>query len=274
MDIVYTSRVIEVRELPFFDLDDTLNCGQAFRFFPDDEGGWQGIVRGRQIRMTSMPGGVRLEGCDRQEFDSLWRHYLDLDRDYGAIRRGFLSDPTFGRCAQYAPGIHILRQEAWEALISFIISQNNNVPRIKGIVQRLCEGFGEPVPGGYAFPVPQRLAKLSEEDLSPLRAGWRAAYILDAARQVADGRIDLDAIEQMPLKDTRAQLQKIKGVGLKVAECVLLYGMGRMEAFPLDVWMKRAMATLFPGRCPEDFGPYAGIAQQYIFNYSRMEKIG
>ena len=169
----------------------------------------------------------------------------------------------------YAPGIRVLHQPAWEALAAFIMSQNNNVPRIKGIIERLCTAFGDPLAWGYDFPPPERLAGLGEEDLRVLRCGWRWEYLLDAAEKVASGLLPLDQVAVLPLPEARQALQSIKGVGPKVAECVLLYGMGRLEAFPLDVWMKRAMKILFPGKKPEDFGPYAGIAQQYIFHYCR-----
>lgn len=152
----------------------------------------------------------------------------------------------------------------------FIISQNNNIPRIKGIVERLCRTFGQPLKNDdYGFPSPRDLAGLDESALSPLRCGWRAGYILDAARRVYSGEIKLDEVAAMPIDKARKTLMLIRGVGPKVAECVLLYGMGRYQAFPLDVWMKRAMSNLFPDLSPHSFGKYAGIAQQYIFHYIR-----
>ena len=273
MQIADTIQGVQVCGLAHFSLAETLDCGQAFRFSFQD-GRWQGIAQGRQARLIQKEDGFVLEGCSLAEFERQWRRYFDLDRDYEAIRQSFLADPALAVCARYAPGIRILRQDAWETLVSFIVSQNNHVPRIKGIIERICTLFGEPVVGGYAFPTAQKLANLDEPALEPLRAGWRSGYILDAARRVADGRLPLDQIACLPLKEAREALMTVRGVGPKVAECVLLYGMGRMEAVPLDVWMKRAMALLFPGRTPEDFGPYAGIAQQYIFHYSRMQKIG
>ena len=273
MQVVETIQGVQVRGLAHFSLAETLDCGQAFRFSLR-EGCWQGIAQGMQARLLQREDGLILAGCSREAFERQWRRYFDLDRDYEAIRQDFLKDPALAVCARYAPGIRILRQEAWETLISFIISQNNHVPRIKGIIDRLCALFGEPVDGGYAFPTAQRLAELDEQALAPLRAGWRSSYILDAARRVADGRLPLDQVADLPLVQAREALMTVRGVGPKVAECVLLYGMGRFEAFPLDVWMKRAMSLLFPGRTPADFGPYAGIAQQYIFHYSRMQKIG
>lgn len=252
-----------------FDLETTLDCGQCFRFMRLKDGYWSGVAGSHPLTIGQTPDGIHMKGISLQDFETFWRGYFDLDRDYAAIRQGFPAHPRLEPCMTYAAGMRILKQDAFEALISFIISQNNNVPRIKGIVQRLCEAFGEPLGGVYAFPVPDRLATLSIDDLAPLRSGWRAAYILDAAQKVASGAIDLVSVAQMPLADARKALQAIHGVGPKVAECVLLYGMGRLEAFPLDVWMKRAMNDLFPDMAPAGFGEYAGIAQQYIFHYCR-----
>ena len=151
-----------------------------------------------------------------------------------------------------------------------MVSQNNNIRRIQGIVERLCQLFGEPLEGGKrAFPTAERVAGLSPEELAPLRCGYRAAYVLDAAEMVASGRLDLERVAREPAGFGREELQRIRGVGPKVAECALLYGFHKTECFPMDVWMKRAMKTLLPGLRPEDFGTNAGLAQQYIFHYSR-----
>ena len=253
-----------------FDLAQTLDCGQCFRFAPTGDGGWFGAAGGHAAGLRFEGESLVLEGATAAEFEGFWRDYLDLDRDYAAVRAAFARDPRLAPCVAFAPGIRVLRQPAFEALIAFIVSQNNNVPRIKGILARLCALFGEPLPGGA------RAVTAPGSQLAPLRSGWRAGYILDAARQVAAGTVDLQAVAVMPLADARRELTRIRGVGPKVAECVLLYGMGRLECFPMDVWMKRAMARLFPeetGKMPESapaiFGPYAGIAQQYIFHYCR-----
>ena len=254
-----------------FDLAQTLDCGQCFRFAPTGDGGWFGAAGGHAAGLRFEGESLVLEGATTAEFKGFWRDYLDLDRDYAAVRAAFARDPRLAPCVAFAPGIRVLRQPAFEALIAFIVSQNNNVLRIKGILARLCALFGEPLPGGArAFPAPDRLAACGEAELAPLRSGWRAGYILDAARQVAAGTVDLQAVAVMPLADARRELTRIRGVGPKVAECVLLYGMGRLECFPMDV------ARLFPeetGKMPESapaiFGPYAGIAQQYIFHYCR-----
>ena len=252
-----------------FNLEHTLDCGQCFRFSMRPDGSWHGVAGNKPLTLRNMENGILFENVSLEEFNSFWRVYFDLDRDYAEIRSQFPDHPALRNSTDFTYGVRILRQDAWEALISFIISQNNNVPRIKGIIDRLCRNFGEPVGQDYAFPSPAALAKLNVEDLGVIRCGFRAAYILDAAKKVNSGEIDLNEISKMPIVDARKALQAIKGVGPKVAECVLLYGMGRLEAFPLDVWMKCAMSHLFPGYTPESFGKYAGIAQQYIFHYCR-----
>ena len=271
MVIEETREGIRVSEVPWLELEPTLDSGQCFRFRREEDGCWTGVAGQHPLTLRETSDGLLFIGIAREEFEGFWRGYFDLDRDYEAIVAGFPDDERLQECLRFAPGVRILCQEGFETLISFLFSQNNNVPRIKGIIERLCRSFGDPIGEGfYGFPSPERLAALSEEDLAPLRCGWRGAYVLDAARKVASGTVDLKTVAALPIGEARQALQTIKGVGPKVAECVLLYGMHRLDAFPLDVWMKRAMATLFPGKTPEDFGPYAGIAQQYLFHYSRM----
>lgn len=265
----------KVRDL---DLRETLDCGQCFRWRETAEGSFAGVVRGRAVRVCMDGDRLTIEGAPETD-RALWADYFDLDLDYGMIKRALSAiHPTLAEAARFAPGIRILNQEPFEALISFIISQNNNIKRIAGIVDRLCAYFGEPIGDSgtcsadflHAFPTPERLAALSADDLAPIRAGFRHRYIIDAAQKVADGTVDLEMLRKLPYEEARAQLMQITGVGVKVADCVLLYGLHRLDGFPLDVWMKRAMATLFPGLDPAAFGRYAGIAQQYIFHYSRM----
>lgn len=253
------------------DLAQTLDCGQCFRWVEREDGGFDGVAFGRSVTVRLDGTDLYIENADESDRE-LWHSYFDLGLDYGKIR-GEISaiHPILADAAKYAPGIRILRQEPYEALCTFIISQNNNIKRIKGIVQRLCEQFGDRLPDGtYAFPDAEKMASLTADDLAPLRAGFRNRYLVDAARKVADGDVDLEKCRDCDYEEARRELMQITGVGVKVADCALLFGLHRIEAFPLDVWMKRAMATLFPGMTPGDFGQYAGIAQQYIFHYSRM----
>ena len=245
-------------------LGQTLDCGQSFRWSLTADGAWEGVARGRFLRITG-------ETLPRVLRDPFWADYFDMGLDYAAVRAGFCAmDPVLAAAARYAPDIHILNQDPWEALCSFVLSQCNNIARIKGLVGRLCGAFGEPLDGTHrAFPTPEALARAGESGLRALGCGFRAAYLAEISRLAADGAVDWQALRRQPLGEARADLTKLPGVGPKVADCTLLYGLHRLDAFPMDVWMKRAMGTLLPGKQPSDFGPYAGIAQQYLFHYSR-----
>ena len=255
-----------------FELAQTLDCGQAFRWRENGDGSFTGAAFGRVVTLSKDGDSLTIDGASESDFEAVWSDYFDLRRDYAEIRSA-LSElhPTMKEAASFAPGIRILSQEPWEALCSFVISQNNNIPRIKLIIDRLCAEFGDDIGGGWrSFPSAQTVAALTPDDLAPLKAGFRNRYIIDAAQKVAGGDIDLEALREAPIEDARSELMKITGVGVKVANCTLLYGLHRLDCFPLDVWMKRAMSVLFPTLTPESFGQYGGIAQQYIFHYSRM----
>lgn len=271
MNCIETENGILFKNVRDFDLAQTLDCGQSFRWEELENGDFKGVAFDREVTVHLDGGDFYIFG-GKAEDCALWSDYFDLDFDYGIIKNELSElSPVLKDAAEYAPGIRILKQDSWEALCSFIISQNNNIPRIKGIIKRLCESFGDKTPdGGFTFPSAQRLSQLTVEDLAPLKSGFRAKYLIDAAQRVSFGEVNLDEVRIMPIDEARQSLMKIKGVGPKVAECALLYGMHRLECFPMDVWMKRAMAVLLPEFTIEDLGQYAGIAQQYIFHYSRM----
>ena len=254
-----------------FDLKNTFDCGQCFRWNENPDGSFTGIVKDKCVRIYRDSDKIIIENSSEDDFKNLWENYLDLTVCYDDIRNEIISLDSRLKCAvDSIDGIRILNQEPWEALCSFIISQNNNIPRIKIIVSRLCENFGEPINGGYTFPSADKIAELTVDDLAPLRSGFRAKYIIDAAQKVSSGEVNLEKMRTAPIDECRKELMTIKGVGPKVAECTLLYGLHRLEAFPIDVWMKKALSTLFNGISPENLGQYAGIAQQYIFHYSRL----
>lgn len=263
---------ILVHNVSSLELAQTLDCGQAFRWTENEDKSFSGVAYGKFLTVALQGEDLCILGTDEADFLKIWKNYFDLDLDYSAIREEIRQiHPVLNEAAEFAPGIRILQQEPWEALCTFIISQNNNIKRIKGIVERLCESFGENIDGcHYSFPSAERLAALRPDDLAPLRAGFRNRYIIDAAQKVTAHEVELEACRTLPYAEARRELCKITGVGTKVADCALLFGLHRIEAFPLDVWMKKAMSKLFPDMKPEDFGRYAGIAQQYIFHYSRM----
>ncbi len=258
----------------YLSLPQTLDCGQAFRFEPMTDTKWGGVACDRYIEMEIIKENILvLYGVGEEEFEAVWRDYLDLDRSYTEIIQKISSHKVLKAAAEYGKGIRVLNQPPWETLCSFIISQNNNIKRIKGIITRLCENFGDKIEGGYTFPTAEKLAKLKPEDLSELRAGFRAKYIIDAARKVTSGEVNLEILKGLPYGEAQAELLKITGVGPKVADCALLFSHRHIEALPKDVWIKRALQVLFGGELPEVALPYAGIVQQYIFFYARETKL-
>ncbi len=269
MDIKFENNKIYIKNPKNFDLAQTLDCGQAFRWSQNDNGVWRGIAFGKYIELYEKDGDIIITGSNQNDFENIWRNYFDLDRDYAKIIKDISVNETVKKAAEYSSGIRLLNQEPWEALCSFIISQNNNIPRIKGIVKRLCESFGEKIEGGYTFPFAQTIAKLTVDDLAVIRSGFRAKYILDAAQKVSSGEIDLETLKFIDYDAAREKIMTIKGVGPKVADCVLLYGLSHKNAFPRDVWINRALDNLFDGKIPDCVGNYGGIVQQYIFHYIR-----
>lgn len=253
-----------------FVLSETLDCGQAFRWKSlENENGYEGFSKDRYLKIMCDGDSIILKNTKESDFTQYWATYFDLDTDYSALKLQYSADNTLKNACVFAPGIRLLRQDKWEALCSFIISQNNNIPRIKGIIERLCETFGDKSEYGYTFPSAEAIADKTVEELAPLRAGFRARYILDAAKKVASGEIKLEEISLMPYEEARAELMKITGVGVKVADCALLYGMYRIESFPVDVWIKRVLAEYYPEGLPECVKGSEGIAQQYLFHYIR-----
>ena len=257
-----------------FCLSETLDCGQAFRWKPlCDEDGFEGFSGSKYLKVLNYNDYIVFKNTTADDFENYWAYYFDLNTDYSYLKQKYSSDETLKKACEYAPGIRLLRQDKWEALCSFIISQNNNIPRIKGIIERLCENFGDKTENGYTFPSANVIAKKSVDDLAPLRAGFRARYIIDAAKKVSSGEVNLDKVSTMPYDEARAELMKIVGVGIKVADCTLLYGMYRTEAFPVDVWIKRVLCEYYPNGLPECIKGSEGIAQQYLFHYIRnLEK--
>lgn len=253
-----------------FSLVNTFECGQCFRWNACGEG-YVGITGDKIAKIYEKNGEVRINSnCGS---DAFWREYFDCDRNYDEIK-SFLPKDSFTTAAiEFGRGMRILRQEPWEALCSFLISQCNNIPRIKSIIECLCRMYGEKrsIDGAelYSFPTYEKVAGLSENDLVPLRAGYRVPYIINAAKAVAAGTVDFDSLRKMPLAQARKAIMRLDGVGPKVADCFLLFGLSKTDAFPVDTWMKKANKYYDGKLSAEQFGQYAGFAQQYIFYYIR-----
>ncbi len=260
-----------------FSVHKTFDCGQAFRFDPSNgcDDSFSGTAFGKRITFTDLGGGIiEAENSTADEFSKVWMKYLSLDADYDEADRAIIDAMPNDRdraemtaAVNSGRGIRILRQEPFETLISFIISQNNNIPRIKKIIAAMCGMYG----CGNAFPTADALVDAGEDGIFALKTGFRAKYIYDAALKVKTGEIVLDDIAKCDdYGKCTEMLCSIKGVGPKVSSCVLLFGFGKTEAFPIDVWMKKSLALHFPnGFDPDSLGKYAGIAQQYMFYHER-----
>lgn len=327
--------VVRLDGVERFDVSKTFDCGQCFRFEPvagsQHAAEYAGVAHGRLVSFAQDCDTLYIYNSTERDFYGLWRRYLGLDVDYAAIDADILSrsdNPALREAVHVGSGIRILRQPEWETVCSFIISQNNNIPRIKKIISAMSERYGERISapgmeshggaaagaggagsarggangangmsgasggangangmsgasGGadgangmsgasgalYSFPTPESLCEAGVDGLFALRTGFRAKYIHDAARVWSGGGIDVAAL---PTADAARVLEGIKGVGPKVAACSLLFGFGRLDAFPVDVWIKRVIARYFgEGFTAESLGPYAGVAQQYLFYYER-----
>lgn len=281
-DIVYVSGVRD------FNLDHIFDCGQCFRWEKNSDGSYSGIAFGRVAKIDYKDDceTVVIHGATEEDFERVWKKYLDLGRDYSKIKK-MLSDrdETIRDAIDFGGGIRILNQDKWETLISFIISQNNNIPRIKKCINSLAETLGEA--GGtidgkvyYNLPTPERLASATIDDLAPCRLGYRAKYLIETAKMVCSEGIEaLEELEkeQFSAEETCEALRRYSGVGPKVANCIALFAMGKINSFPIDVWVKKVMNTMYgiaegdvkamARFARENFGEYGGIAQQYLFYY-------
>lgn len=287
--------VVKLDQVELFDVRRVFDCGQCFRFDPvtnsRHETEFAGCAFGKYISVAQDGGTVYIYNSTLEEFESVWCRFLGLDRDYSEINDSILSlskNPALTDAVSTASGIRILKQDEWESICSFIISQNNNIPRIKKLVAALCARCGEKIDVSsmqshvadvhknnelcaYSFPTPESVAALGIDGLAELKVGFRAKYIFDAAQKMSGGEIDIAALTS--LADTQECIKllcTVKGIGPKVASCALLFGFARLDAFPVDVWIKRVMAKYFDEDFdPASLGAYAGIAQQYLFYYER-----
>jgi len=286
-----------IEEISDFCPEHVFECGQCFRWQRQEDGSYTGIAGGRvaNVKFEAAEAGGKtgtlfISNCTEEDFETFWKEYLDLERDYGEIKRRLCADDEImSRAASFGWGIRILNQDLWETIVSFIISQNNNIPRIKGCIEKLSELFGEPAElspefeknvlqnpdkGGdvkkwYNLPTPERLAALSLEDLAPVKLGYRARYLIETAKAVCE--------EGLPAG--RESLSGLCGVGPKVASCIALFGMHCCDSFPIDVWVARVMHQLYgldekdktamAAFAQQRFGELGGFAQQYLFYYMR-----
>ena len=266
-----------------YDLAATLNSGQVFRWQQTGDS-WTGVVGKNFARLTQTEGGILAETSTGLDDLNWLREFLQIETDLAAVLKTFPDDEPMRAAVAACPGLRLLKQDPWECLASFILSSTKQIVQIRQIITLLCERFGEPSlgEGPACFPTPQRLAACTEAELRACKMGFRAPSLLAAAREIAEGRFDLERIRHLPYAEARAELMKLRGVGGKIADCVLLFAYGFDSAFPVDVWIERALQQLyFPRRRASEqrlrrfaathFGPHAGYAQQYLFHYMRTK---
>ncbi len=260
-----------------FDLKKIADSGQCFRF--NECGSGFSLVAQDKYLFIKKTGDHEYEAdCDSADFEGFWRNYFDLDTDYRAIRGRIdpKEDEYLYNASEFGKGIRILQQDPWEMLISFIISQRKNIPAIKASIEKICELAGDKIatdPEGkdiYSFPTPSQLAKLSVSDLTSCSLGYRDKYVFQAAQDVASGAVKLEDWAGYGDDELMQALLGLYGVGVKVANCEILFGYHRLDAFPKDVWINRVLEQHYAKGFPfERYAPYNGVMQQYLFFYSR-----
>ena len=289
--------VVVIEGIDNFDVGKTFDCGQCFRFDEVRESCHQkefsGVAFGKFVSFAQDGDKIYIYGSTLEDYENIWKDFLDIERDYVEVERDILSHNSSNAllsAIDYGRGIRILKQDKFECIISFIISQNNNIPRIKKIIENLSRECGEPIFIGeemkkhlssdvlpYSFPTPQAIYDLGEQGLSALKVGFRAKYIFDAVKRILGNELSIEEVTQQESTEKAVEmLCTVKGIGVKVASCALLFGFSRLDAFPIDVWIRRVGEKYFPEEkefSGKLFGQYAGIAQQYLFYYERYNNI-
>ncbi|MBQ7876104.1 MAG: DNA-3-methyladenine glycosylase 2 family protein [Clostridia bacterium] len=260
-----------------FDLRHTFDCGQCFRW-EEENGSFIGVAGGKWAKFEKIDEGVLLT-TDSDDI-TFWREYLDLERDYSEIKNAVSINPLMTQAVSYGGGIRILKQDFFETLLSFIISQRSSIPKIKSSVKKLCEKYGKEIVIDdkvyYTFPTAEDLKNVTEADYRELGVGYRAPYLASCVQDVLQGRVSYDELVSLDTPKAREKLMSVRGVGDKVCDCVMLFALGKFDLFPSDVWIKRVMCENFGSSeksAKEDgeklFGKYSGFAQQYLFYYRR-----
>lgn len=280
MKITFTDENTLIKDCFWFDIEKTFDCGQCFRWDKDEEGNFIGVVRNKVIKAVQNQNVIEFFGINENDYNEFFCHYIDMDRDYEEINKGFMNDKILPKAMKYSDGIRLLNQDVFETVISFIISQNNNIPRIKKIINSFCMNFGKKIvfenKEYYLFPSIEDVKDITLDDLAVIKSGFRAKYILDAVNKINSGEVDINNLKNLDYEEAKQELMKIKGVGDKVSDCVLLFSCGFVDAFPKDVWIKRILKEFYNDESIDKdyFHGYGGIAQQYLFHFARQVQLG
>lgn len=290
MKLYEKDNLVILEDVENFDAKAIFTCGQAFRWYEEKDGSFTTVHLGRVLNVLNEDDKVIFKGTNLEEFNEIWIDYFDLNTDYQSIRKSLANNKILANAMEYGKGIRILNQNHFEMLISFIISANNMIPRIKKSIEVISIRYGKFICQDenrkyYSFPTVEELSKATVEELREFaKVGFRDKRIFDTVNMIKNENIDLDSFENLETDNLREELLKFSGVGNKVADCIMLFSYKRGEVFPVDVWIKRVMEELFikeetpvkkiSKEADRIFGKYAGYAQQYLFYYGREEKIG
>lgn len=289
-NIIEEKDKIILKNMKDFEPKSIFECGQAFRWKVEDDGSYTTVAYNRFLNVKKENEDIILYPTNMDDFNNIWYNYFDLDTNYTEIKEELSKDEILKMATEYGSGIRILNQEPFETIISFIISANNQIPRIKKSVEALAKNYGEYLgelngEKYYGFPTPDVLAKVSVEEIREIaRVGFRDKRIIDSANMILNNEVDIKSVFDLPKDEGKVELQKLAGVGPKVADCVLLFAFKKGDAFPVDTWVKRVMEHFYlkeetslgkiGKKGDELFGNLAGYAQQYLFYYAREEAIG
>lgn len=281
---------IILENIDSFELKDIFNCGQCFRWNQQEDGSYTGVFKQNVLNVKKQDNKIIIEGICKENIQEIVEEYFDLKRDYSQIKEKLSKiDKNMKISINYGQGIRLLNQDLWETIISFIISANNNIPRIKGIIERLSEKYGNKITWKgtdyYTFPTPEQLKNVTTKEYRNLGLGFRDVRLYETTKMILDKKVDLEKMrENSNTSEVRAQLLTLSGVGPKVADCILLFStLKRLEVFPIDVWVRRVMNDLYIKQedetkvskkqiekiAVEKFGDLAGLAQQYLFYWRR-----
>ena len=279
-----------IKKIDTFDTKDIFTCGQCFRWNKKEDGSYTGIIGNTVLNVKQTKDQIIFQGISEENIEEICIKYFDLERDYEKLQKRLMNIDTYMQeSISYGKGIRILNQDLWETILSFIISANNNIPRIKGIIERLSKNYGNAISYQgetyYTFPTAKQLEKVSVEEFRKLGLGFRDKRVYETTHSILENRVNIEALEkEKDFQKVRETLLTLSGVGPKVADCILLFStLKRWKAFPIDVWVRRVMNELYIGNVDENkvsnkqiekiayekFGEIAGLAQQYLFYWKR-----
>lgn len=289
MNIIEKNNQIIIHDIKDFNLTHIFDCGQCFRWNKEEDGSYTGVVKNMILNVEQDGSNVIFNNANMDDYENILKEYFDLDTDYSEIKRFVNTDEIMAKAIKFGEGIRILDQDEWETMISFMISANNRIPMIKKVIENLSTSFGDFI-GSYrgrdyfSFPTAEQLSKATLDKITECKAGFRSPRLKEAAERFLNEKEIIYNIKNTSYDEGLAYLKTYKGIGDKVANCILLFSMRQFETFPVDVWVRRVMQELYVDKDTKDkdirkfaenkFGKYSGYAQQYLFYYARENGIG